>query len=54
MNKREQIEHEKNYVEFLRVRLASENYKAAVTAEEYAKTKEKYDRAKFKLKMLMM
>lgn len=54
MTKREQIEHEKKYVEFLKIRLASENYKAAVTAEEYALTKNKYDRAKFKLKMLMM
>ncbi len=42
----------KQYVEFLRKRLASENYKANVTPEEYAKTKEKYDKAKFRLKVL--
>jgi hypothetical protein len=46
------LEQEKQYVEFLRKRLASENYKANVTPEEYAKTKEKYDKAKFRLKVL--
>jgi hypothetical protein len=48
----QQIENEEKYVEFLRVRLASENYKANVSKEEYNKTKEKYDKAKFKLKTL--
>jgi hypothetical protein len=50
--KEERIKHEENYVEFLRTRLESENYKAAVTADEYAATKAKYEKAKFKLKML--
>jgi len=46
------VEHEQQYVAFLKKRLESENYKANVTPEEYAATKEKYDRAKFKLKVL--
>lgn len=52
--KAEKIAHEEQYVAFLRKRLDSENYKAAATPEEYAATKAKYDRAKFKLKMLKM
>jgi len=52
--KPDKIEQEKQYVEFLKKRLESENYKASVTPEEYALTKQKYDKAKFKLKMLMM
>lgn len=46
------LEHERNYVAFLKERLESENYKANVTPEEYEVTKMKYDKAKFKLKML--
>lgn len=46
------IEHEQNYVAFLQKQLESENYKANVTPEEYEKTKFKYDKAKFKLKMM--
>jgi hypothetical protein len=52
--KPDKIEQEKQYVEFLKKRLESENYKASVTPEEYSLTKQKYDKAKFKLKMLMM
>lgn len=52
LTKAEQIAHEEQYVEFLRVRLASENFKANVSEEEYQKTKEKHDRAKFRLKLL--
>lgn len=46
------IEQEEAYVEFLKKRLNSENYKASVTPEEYQKTKAKYDKAKLKLKFL--
>ena len=46
------LEHERNYVAFLKERLESENYKANATPEEYEATKAKYDKAKFKLKML--
>jgi len=52
MNKPQQIAHEEKYVEFLKKRLDSKNYRDNVTAEEYNKTKEKYDKAKFRLKTL--
>jgi hypothetical protein len=41
-----------DYIAFLQKRLESKNYKANVTPEEYQKTKEKYDKAKFRLKIL--
>lgn len=44
-------EHE-DYLAFLKKRLESENYKANVSPEEYAKTKRKYDNAKLKAKLL--
>lgn len=46
------IEHEEKYVEFLRKRLNSENFLQNSTKEEIESTKYKYDKAKFKLKML--
>lgn len=46
------LEQHRNYVAFLKKRVESENYKAAVSAEAYQKTKDEYDKAKFKLKML--
>jgi hypothetical protein len=48
------VEHETNYVELLKKRVESENYKASVTPEEFEETQKKYDKAKFKLKMLLM
>jgi hypothetical protein len=36
----------------LKKQLDSENYKANVSAEEYAKTEVKYKKAKFRLKIL--
>lgn len=48
----EQIAQEGKYVEFLRVRLDSENYKVNSTPEEYELTRQKHDKAKFKLKTL--
>jgi len=51
-SKQRSLEHEENYVEFLRKRLQSDNYKGNVSEEEYKKTKGKYDKAKLKLKML--
>ena len=47
-------EHEKKYVEFLRKRVQSENYKSNVSEEEFKKTKAKYDKAKLKLRMMSM
>lgn len=46
------IKHEEEYVAFLKKRLDSKNYKAIATEEEYNKTKEKYEKAKLKLKFL--
>lgn len=46
------IAKEEAYVEFLRKRIKSENYKAAVSAEEFKKEEAKYDKAKLKLKFL--
>ncbi len=47
------VEQEKAYVEFLRKRLDSKNYRESVPEEEYLKTKAKYDKAKLKLKFLL-
>jgi hypothetical protein len=46
------IAHEEAYVAFLKKRLDSENFNKNATPEEIQKTKLKYDKAKFKLKML--
>jgi hypothetical protein len=51
-SKSEETKQETQYLEFLKKRLASKNYKANVSAEEYDKTKQKYDKAKFRLKIL--
>lgn len=48
----QQIEHEKQYVAFLKKRLESENFKANASPEEIEATRKKYDKAKFKLKLL--
>tara|TARA_B110000908_G_C9838993_1_gene264798 strand:- start:219 stop:401 length:183 start_codon:yes stop_codon:yes gene_type:complete len=48
------IESEEKYVEFLRKRVQSDNYKASVDQEEFNKTKAKYDKAKLKLRFLKM
>jgi hypothetical protein len=47
------IEQEQQYVAFLKKRLESENFKASVSSEEYEATKFKYEKAKFKLKMML-
>jgi len=40
------------YIKFLEKRLASKNYKANVTQEEYDKEKEKLAKARLRLKLL--
>lgn len=50
--KQELIEQEESYVDFLKKKLNSENYKSNVSKEEYEKEKKKYDKAKLKLKFL--
>jgi hypothetical protein len=51
-NKKPTLKEEKDYLEFLRKRLDSKNYKANVSAEEYEKTKNKYNKQKLKLKLM--
>lgn len=46
------IEQEEKYIEFLKKRLNSDNFKNNVTKEEYELTKKKYDKSKLKLKFL--
>ena len=51
-NKKSPIVQEREYVAFLKKKLESKNYKNNVTSEEYKDTKEKYEKAKFKLRNL--
>jgi hypothetical protein len=53
-NKKEKniIKETEDYIIFLRKALDSKNYKARVSEEEYNKTKEKYDKAKLRLRLL--
>ena len=51
-NKDKQIEREEEYVEFLKNRLESINYKTNVSKEEYELTRKKYEKEKFKLRVL--
>lgn len=46
------VKETEQYIEFLKKRLESNNYKNNVSEEEYKKTKEKYDKAKLRLKLL--
>jgi len=50
----EKSEYEKHleYVDFLRKRVFSINFKENVSKEEYQKTLDKYDKAKLKLKFM--
>lgn len=47
------VDETENYIEFLKKKLNSENYKNNVSKEEYNKEKAKYDKAKLKLKFLI-
>lgn len=51
-NKQQELKHEEDYVAFLEKRLASKNFVANVTTDEYNKTKEKLKKARFKLRTL--
>lgn len=50
--KKTELEQLTEYIAFLENRVASENYKAAVTQEEFDKTKEKLKNARFRLKVM--
>lgn len=52
ISKEKKIEEEEKYLEFLKKRVNSDNYKAAVSKEEFTKEKAKYDKQKLKLKFL--
>lgn len=46
------IKETEEYLIFLKKRLESKNFKENVSSEEFNKTKEKYDKAKLRLKLL--
>lgn len=46
------VKETEEYLIFLKKRLDSANYKSNVSKEEFDKTKEKYDKAKLRLKLL--
>jgi len=52
LSKQDRIKKEQDYIEFLEKRLASENYKANVSSEEYQKTSDKLKKARLVLRML--
>jgi len=54
VEKRTDLEKHKDFVEFLRKRVQSENFKNSVTPEEYQKALQKYDKAKLKLKFMLL
>ena len=47
------LKHEQEYLEFLRKRISSANFKANVSPEEFEATKKKYDKAKLKVNMML-
>lgn len=52
LTKAQEVKQTEDYIAFLRKALDSKNYKARVSEEEYKKTKEKLDKAKFRLKIM--
>lgn len=54
IDKTTELDNHKKFVEFLKKRIQSENYKNSVTPEEYQKTLQKYDKAKLKMKFMML
>lgn len=52
-NKQEEINHEINYISFLKKQLDSNNYKKNISTEQYEKTEQKYKNSKFRLKILL-
>ena len=48
----EEISQLKDYIEFLKKRLASKNYRKNVSQEDHDKAKAKYDKAKFRLRLI--
>ena len=52
LTKLQRLKQEKDYIAFLEKRLASKNYKANVSEEEYQETQEKLKKARLVLKIL--
>jgi len=50
-NKKTQKQQDEDYFAFLKKRLESKNFKAAVSESEFQKTKAKYDKVKLKLRL---
>jgi len=50
--KKDPVKETEDYLAFLKKRLDSKNYENNVSSEEYEKTKEKYDKAKLRFKIL--
>lgn len=49
-----EVEQEQGYIAFLEKRLASANFKANVSPEEYEETQKKLKKARFKLRTLQI
>lgn len=52
LSQSQQLAADKQYMEFLKKRLESKNYKSNVSDEEYEKTKAKYNKVKLRMKLL--
>ena len=52
MKTKKRAKEENDYLEFLRKRVFSLNYKNNVSKEEYDKTKDKYEKEKLKRKLI--
>jgi hypothetical protein len=48
----QRLQREREYLQFLKKRIESKNYRSAVGEEEYEKTREKYKKAKLIVKIL--
>jgi len=51
-SKQQRVKHEQDYIAFLEKRLASKNFKANSSPEEYEKTEKKLKKARLVFKML--
>lgn len=52
MSKQHEIRHEEEYIAFLKKRLDSQNFRNNESQEVQEKTKQKYEKAKLKLRLL--
>lgn len=52
MSKQQEIRHEEEYIAFLKKRLDSQNFRNNESQEVQEKTKQKYEKAKLKLRLL--